>query len=123
MHNERKQVMMRICPECKKAFYVPVKVDRVRCHHCHFTIYMGRNSERITNELEFTLTLRNEKIRARLRDYSREGIGIFLDGKNTLNVGVVVNVDIDEVNIHRPARAVWIRKKSRSVSSAGLQLL
>lgn len=117
---EKKFIEIRVCPECGKAFYAPV--DRAVCPHCRYVFLERRYKGRIKKELAFTVSLEGKKLPARLEDYSENGIKMVYKGAG-LEVDTVLHVNIDEMDLHRNARAVWTKKLSKSLSSSGLKLL
>lgn len=96
--------------------------DVVACPHCGQILHDRRNKERIKKELEFTFFFKGEGQSARLSDYSEGGVKMVYEGK-PLEVDTVLDVEIKELDIRRPARTVWSKKLSNSSASTGLRLL
>jgi len=115
----------RICPECQKAFYPPPDERGVLCSHCGHILYEARDGTRVrpsNRSLSFTLTLPGAQVEASIKDYSPSGLRITYSGAE-MDIDSILNVDIDELGIHAPARAVWTKRISSSSFSAGLRLL
>lgn len=92
------------------------------CHHCGNILLDGRTRKRIRKEVAFTLSLGELKIPAVTADYSDDGARIMYKG-NPIPVGTVMDLNIDKLNIHGAAEAVWAKRVSRSQTQAGLRLL
>ena len=113
---------LRVCPECNKAFYALHDSEVVACPHCGFILHDRRRNKRMHKELEFAFSAGGKTVTAKLQDYSLNGMKIAYTGA-ALDVESLLDIDIDEINIHGKARAVWTKKVSKSVASIGLKLL
>lgn len=112
---------LRICPICEKVFYSEKDSSLVRCTYCDNIVFEARFVKRIPKELDFYMVVGTSRVKARLKDYSSDGLGI--DLKNiSLNKDSVIRVGIKDLNINRKARAVWT-KQSGPVMTCGLKML
>lgn len=113
---------IRVCPECDKAFYSPRVSDVVACSHCGFIMFDRRGSKRVHKEFDCRFLLDGQVVSARLQDYSADGLRMVYTGK-ALKADTVLDVEVEGLDVHRPARTVWSMKISRHSASAGLRLL
>lgn len=113
---------LRVCPECDKAFYAPIEEDYINCPHCGFVLLERRTSKRFSKKLDFTFTFNGNKVPAKLEDYSADGIRAHYKGQG-LSVKTMLDLNIDELDIHRRAKAIWTKKLSGSISMSGFKLL
>ncbi len=116
------KIEYRVCPECSRAFYAFNSVESLSCPHCGYILLDRRSGERIKKRADFFLLLKGEKVAAELEDYSEGGMRIVYEGE-PLNPRAVVDVDIDELDIHGHAQAVWSKKIHGSKCSIGLKLI
>lgn len=121
-HERIKEMELRVCPECNKAFYARRVGEIVACPHCGFILYDRRRKKRVRRELAFYLSMEGRVVQATLRDYSKDGLRIAYEGKAP-RPDTVLDISIDELDIHRHAQPVWSKKMSKSTVSAGLKLL
>ncbi len=113
--------MLRVCPKCQKVYFELDGGEYHYCPHCGFTLSDRRDRQRIKKEVDFVITLKDGvKLKARLKDYSAFGIKLESRGK-ILKMNAVLDVDIDELNIHRTGKAVWIKKTSKEKAQSGLK--
>jgi len=112
----------RICPHCEKVFYTPVEDKRVVCIYCGYVLFDRRGAQRTEKEVNFTISVEGEKIPTRLKDYSADGLKIVCRG-NAIKADTFLDIDIKALGIHKIAKAIWSKKVSRSLFSAGLKLL
>jgi Zn-finger nucleic acid-binding protein len=112
--------MIRVCPKCQKVFFELKDEEFQYCPHCGFYLMDRRDRTRIKKEVEFEITLRGAKIKARLKDYSAFGIKMEANGR-VLKVNTILDIDIDELKIHRTAKAVWTEKIGGKRSLSGLK--
>lgn len=113
---------LRICPACYKAFYISFDEGRIICPHCGYIFSERRNKSRVRKELELKFYIEGSEVKAKTTDFSEEGAGIIYSG-SSIDVNTVLKVCIESLNMERTARAVWAKKVSRSMVSAGLRLL
>ncbi|GMT42809.1 MAG: hypothetical protein IEMM0002_1220 [bacterium] len=114
---------MRVCPECHKAFFQPVGRECCPpCPHCGHVLVNQRGQERLITKTDFTLSVGGRKRSATIVDFSADGARIVYDGKEIPDNGNV-KLNVDKLNIHRRAKAVWTRKLGDEVSQTGLMLL
>jgi len=111
----------RICPVCYKVFYVEKDSTVVRCSFCDNIVFDARSAKRTAQNMDFFMVVGNRRIKVRLRDYSKDGLGIDLKSM-PLNSDSVLRVVIKELNINRKARAVWIKQRG-SIMSCGLKMV
>ena len=114
-------IEIRVCPECDKVFYFDSKEGSPPCPHCgHF--FNKRRKERVKTMVGFTFYFDGSVRSATIEDYSSDGAMITYIGE-TLPLDSIVDVNVDELNLRRPARAVWSKKIDRSVAATGLMFL
>lgn len=113
---------LRVCPECNKAFYSLHDSEVVACPHCGFILHDRRRTKRVTKEIDCCFSVEGELVRAKLQDYSKDGLRVVYSG-HALGVDTVFDVEVEDLDVHRPAKAVWAKKISKSQFSVGLKLL
>lgn len=113
---------LRVCPECDRVFYSLHDSDVVACPHCGFILHDRRRSKRVHKELDCRFLLEGHVVRARLQDYSTDGLRMVYNGQ-ALKADTVIDVEIEGLDVHRPAKTVWSTKISKHSASAGLRLL
>jgi len=113
---------LRVCPECEKAFYSPPDGDFLSCPHCGFVLFDRRGGQRVRREAESVLSIRGRKLRATLKDYSTGGARVEYSGPD-LERDTVIELYVDDLDIHARAVAVWTKKASGDVKYAGFRLL
>jgi predicted RNA-binding Zn-ribbon protein involved in translation (DUF1610 family) len=112
---------LRVCPECKKAFYTAAVEYPPPCPRCGHVLLDRRTQERKATTTNFTFLVEGKKRSATLLDFSKEGARIIYGGK-TFPVNSVMDLSIDKLNIHGTAKAVWT-KKIDSKSTTGLKFI
>jgi len=112
---------LRICYKCNKVIYAEKDATVVRCSFCNNILFEARFAKRIPKALDFYMVVGKKRVKARLRDYSSEGLGIDLKSVS-LNKNSVIRVGIKDLNINGQARAVWI-KQSGPIKTCGLKML
>lgn len=115
-------MMLRVCPECYKAFFMSFGLDRARCPHCGVYFTERRASKRVRKELDLTLSLDGALYTAVTTDFCDGGAGIVIDGRY-IEKDTMLHVNIEALRLRRQAKTVWARQVSRSAVSAGLKLL
>ncbi|OGP13461.1 MAG: hypothetical protein A2054_05405 [Deltaproteobacteria bacterium GWA2_55_10] len=113
---------LRICPECKKAFFVPFGADRTRCPHCGVYFTDRRASKRIRQELSLRISFNGSVYAARTADFSDNGACVLLNGWQP-DREAILDVNIEEFRLCRQAITVWAKQLTRTLASAGLKLL
>jgi predicted RNA-binding Zn-ribbon protein involved in translation (DUF1610 family) len=113
---------IRVCPECKKAFYTAAVEHPPPCPRCGHVLLDRRTQERKATATNFTFFIEGKKRSATLLDFSKEGARIIYSGK-TFPVNSVLDLSIDELNIHGTAKAVWTMKLTNSRSTTGLKFI
>ena len=113
---------LRVCPNCKKVFYIANAWGHIICPHCKYSIYERREQERISESLRFTFTIKGSRRPATLADYSRHGARMVYRG-SALRVNTIVDIDVNRLHIHRKGKVVWTKKINSSRSVSGLMLL
>jgi len=111
----------RICPVCNKVFYAEKDSTVVRCSFCDNIVFEARSVKRTAKDLDFFMVVGKRRIKVRLRDYSKDGLGIDLK-RMPLNTDSILRVAIKELNINRKARAVWIKQRG-PIMSCGLKMV
>lgn len=72
--------------------------------------------------MDISFIVEGKKRVATIKDYSEDGaMIIYLGERLPLNAFFICSVE--ELDIKRPARAVWTRQIDKSVNATGLQLL
>ena len=69
-----------------------------------------RYFKRYPIEIIFPLNIKNRSFQAKLLDYSFQGLGILVKDPASLQIGDVVDLNIDELNIHQKGKVQWIKK-------------
>jgi DNA-directed RNA polymerase subunit RPC12/RpoP len=113
---------LRVCPECDRAFYSLHDGDVVACPHCGYILHDRRRSKRVHKEIVFTFSAGGRTVTAKLQDYSTNGMKIIYTG-DALDLESLLDIDIEEINIHGTAKAVWDRRITKSTHSTGLKIL
>ena len=114
----RDDMDIRICPNCDKVFYVTTEIgfpgDFPVCYYCGHTLPDKRRQERIPAKIDFAFHFRNENCSATLMDFSKGGarIAYAYESKNLL-VGNIIDINVDKVDIHTNAMAVWTKIYTR----------
>lgn len=113
---------LRVCPECDRAFYSLHDSDMVTCIHCGFIVYDRRGPKRVHKAFDCRFLLEGRLVRARLQDYSTNGLRMVYTGQ-ALKADTVLDVEVEGLDVHRLAKIVWSKKLSKGSVSAGLRLL
>ncbi len=116
------QIEHRVCPNCNKVFYASTGAESLSCPHCGYVLLDRRGLERIEADMEIAFTLGDERMKARLENYSDGGVRIIYSG-GPIAEDAVLGVDIEGLDIHGQARAVWSKKVSASTYASGLKLI
>lgn len=118
----KENIVIRVCPECEKAFYAAKSPAPLSCALCACFFEDKRRSRRTRKEAGLTFRFMERSCPARLKDYSENGLRMLYAGK-MLKAGSVVEVELCAENIRECAVAVWSRKLSPEVFSSGLKRL
>jgi tetratricopeptide (TPR) repeat protein len=78
-----------------------------------------RYFKRYPTEIIFPLDIKNMFFQAKVLDYSFQGLGIIVKDPVPLQTGDVIDLNIDELNIHQKGKVQWI-KKHNSYLRAGI---
>ena len=113
---------IRVCPHCNSAFYALPDNLYVCCPDCGFVLSDRRKKERFKRPLKLIFRSGNVVRRAVVTDYSEDGARIEYSG-GALPVGLLLDVDIEELHIHGRARTVWTEKGRGAKKVTGLRLL
>lgn len=113
---------IRVCPECKKAFYAPNDSESLSCPHCGYIFIDRRSKGRLHKDIKLVFSINGKKIPAKLRDYSDGGARVVYKGR-ALRANDTLELEIEKLKIRRTAKAVWSIKLSSSLSSTGLKFL
>jgi len=65
---------------------------------------------RCSKESDFIITINNKPFRTKTTDYSFNGLGIIIEDSPPLKPGDIIDLDIDELNIHQKGRVVWTKE-------------
>ena len=101
---------IRICPDCNKAFYVTSEVSFPVCHYCGHALPEKRWQERIPAEIDCAFRFKDENWSATLMDFSKGGARIAYEKKYLL-VGNIVDINVEKIDNHTSATAVWTKKQ------------
>ena len=69
-----------------------------------------RYFKRYPIEIIFPLNIKNRSFQAKVLDYSFQGLGILVKDPTSLQIGDVIDLNIDELNIHQKGKVQWIKK-------------
>lgn len=116
------QIEHRICPKCIKVFYASTGAENLSCPYCGYVLLDRRRMDRTEAGFDVVFTLGEERIAARLENYSDGGVRIVYSGAPILE-DIVLGVDIDGLEIHGHARAIWSKQVSGSTFTSGLKLI
>ncbi len=100
---------IRVCPWCTKAFYTQRDVGYTICPHCEHILHDERKEARVKKSIDFTFRVKGVNRPAKTVDYSKDGIRIVYKGE-ILPVDTVIKIKINELNINRKAKVVWIKE-------------
>jgi hypothetical protein len=113
---------IRVCPECNKAYYTAAVEYRPPCPHCGHVLLDRRTQERTITAKDLSFFIEGTERSATLIDLSKDGGKIIYDGES-FPANTTLDINIDELNIHRTARAVWTKELTGSKVTAGLKFL
>jgi len=106
----------RVCPGCNGAFYATSAAHSLSCPRCGYVILDGRPGQRTKTNIGLTFSFGEKSMPVRLVDYSEGGFRIAYNGK-ALEINTLIDLDIEKLNIHGTAMAVWTKKISGAVST------
>lgn len=110
---------IRLCPECNKAFYANYDNEFSSCPFCGYVLYDRRHKDRVPVDVPFIFLRDGQRVTARAKDYSRTGVRIVYRG-SPLEISSKVSLNIDSLPVSNGvAVAVWSRRISKTMSSAG----
>lgn len=121
-HGRGREMEIRVCPKCDRAFYAPVDGERVLCMHCGYVLFDRRSTVREQRRIDVFFYLKGVRRSARLKDYSSTGAGVEYDG-TAIEVDAVIDVDIKELGVHMHAITVWSKKVDDARCASGLKYL
>lgn len=103
----------RICPNCKRVFYVTNEVSYFPvCYYCGHALSEKRWQERIPAEIDFAFHFGDENWSATLVDFSKSGARIaYAYESKSLLAGNIIDINVDKIGIHTNAMAVWTKKQ------------
>lgn len=110
----------RICPSCGKAFIWFVETP-LMCPFCGYLHHENRGERRIASHRTFILRVGRKGRTAHLLDYSPSGLR--LSSQERIGMDTLVSIDIEELGIHRPARAVWSESLSPGLAMTGFKFI
>lgn len=108
----------RVCPSCGKAFIWFTK-NPLSCPYCGYLSHENRGEKRLASDKGFSLTVGGKSCPANLIDYSMSGVR--LSCPERMSMDSLVSIDIDELDIHRSARAVWTVALTPGLAITGLK--
>lgn len=118
---DHNKVSIRICPNCKRAFYSLGGEDAV-CSFCGTPVTERRGGDRFASRVEFFLNMLDRPVPARVEDYSKSGIRVAYPGK-PLGIDSIIDLDIHELALKVRARAVWSRALKGNISYTGFTFI
>ncbi len=69
-----------------------------------------RYFKRYPAEIIIPLNIKNISFQAKVLDYSFQGLGILVEDPASLQTGDVIDLNIDELNIHQKGKIQWIKR-------------
>ncbi len=112
----------RLCPACSKVFMRAKDSAPIKCIYCGFLFEERRSDKRIRTELALELVTESGSMKAKLKDYSINGLRIFYTGLPMMTDSLL-SINIEELNLHGPVRVIWTYKLSSHTAMSGLELL
>ncbi len=117
-------VELRVCPECNKAFFKGLDRGYAICSHCRYVLWDQRGEERTEGEIEASFFIEGREVPARVTDFSPSGLKVvFASLLEPLPDSAILDVNVDELGLHQPAKRVWQAKAGNKAVAAGLKLL
>jgi len=118
-------VEVRICGVCEKIFYSLLEDEGVVCPYCGDIVVDMRDSVRVKSEEKFIIFYEGKKIPAKLKNYSRGGLGIvYKDKAFKVNTSIKLNLNLEsKAGVPGRATTVWSRALSGGKSESGLRFL
>lgn len=101
------------CSRCEEGFFTAYVCDNAQCPYCGFTFPLVchsniRTYERLTSDVSANITKGEIKLLAKAFDFSKDGIGIKVEGELHCDAGDILHVLIEDHNIDSNARVIWI---------------
>ena len=62
---------------------------------------------RYPKEIDFIVHIKKEPFMAKTSDYSLAGLGIVIEDSPPVKAGDILDLDINELNIHQKGRVMW----------------
>lgn len=118
---DHNKVAIRICPNCKRAFYSLGGEDAV-CSFCGTPVTERRGGDRFASRVQFLLNMLDRPVPAKVEDYSESGIRLAYAGK-PLGINSIIDLDISELALRVRARAVWSRALKGNLSYTGFTFI
>lgn len=113
---------VRVCPECDKAFLI-ANIDYCPpCPMCGYVLVEQRDEDRKKKRTIFTFKINGRKRQGNVLDLSMDGARISYQG-SALPVNTILKFNVDKLNIHRSAKAVWTRRHRANTIQTGLRLI
>jgi len=117
-------VELRVCPECNKAFYKGLDREYAMCSHCRYVLWDQRGEKRTEREIETSFLFEGRELPVKVTDFSASGLQVvFADPLELPPDRAVMDVNVDELGLHRPAETVWLKKTDQEVAVAGLKFM
>jgi hypothetical protein len=92
------------------------------CPNCRHVLIEQRQHDRVGEKSNLTFTVDEEKRTAKVIDLSMDGARIAYKG-DAIPIETILDFNLDRLNIHRPAMAVWTKQLNPKISQSGLRLL
>ena len=113
---------MRLCPDCKRAFFYQLNNAPYTCPHCDYIFLKKRAFERTQKSVRCVFYFKGATRSAKTIDYSRGGVSVEYSGK-PLPQNTFLDFHSNALDIHIPVRTVWSRAKNSRKAMAGLKFL
>lgn len=119
---EAEDSSLRVCPNCRKAFYMTPGDFAPPCPHCGYVLIEQRGHERVKSSASISFVFAHKMRSGLVLDLSQSGLRVAYAG-DFLPADEVVEVDVGELGIHGKARAVWTAELGDSIAQSGLMFI
>ncbi|MEE9542649.1 MAG: PilZ domain-containing protein [Thermodesulfobacteriota bacterium] len=113
---------MRICPDCKKAFYFFKNQKPYSCTHCGYFFVDKRQHKRIEKKAGCVFVLDGIKHEGVTKDYSFGGACVEYAGE-AIAEDAFLDFESNMLGLHVPAKAVWFVSRPSKGILMGLKFL
>ena len=108
------------CSRCEEGFFTAYVRDDAQCPYCGFTFPLIcheniRAYERFASNVAANITRGEIKLFIKVFDFSKDGIGIKVEGELRCDAGDILHVVIEDHNIDSNARVIWIDEAGDSI--------